>query len=117
MGQLHVASQIDRRTACGRGDIIDRQLAFAIVGIDAARARPKSAEQRILAEPWQQIVDNGGDRIVPAQSQVKRFRCLWHKESSCPHCSRPAESKRRELHTKVSQMPRDLSTCTDIAPR
>ena len=68
--QLHVAAQIDRRPPGGCGDKIDRQLTFPVVRIDAAGARPKPAEQRILTKPWKLIVNNGSDRVVPAQSRV-----------------------------------------------
>jgi hypothetical protein len=78
--QLHVASEIDRRPSGDCGDKIDCQLAFPVVRIDATGARPKPAQQRILTKPWKQIVDNGGDRVLSAQSRVKRCRFLWHGE-------------------------------------
>ena len=64
--QLHVASQIDRRSASRCGDKINRQLAFAVVRVDAAGTGPEPPEQRILMQPRQEIIDDGGDRVVPA---------------------------------------------------
>ena len=49
MRRFHVPTQVEGRPSCGGNNKINGQLAFAVMGIDAAGARPESTEQSVLS--------------------------------------------------------------------
>src|SRR2546427_590774 len=71
--QLHVASDVVQRATGGRAQEIDQELLFAAHAVFTAML-PEATQLRIRRQPRQQVVGEGRDPIVAAQTPVERIR-------------------------------------------
>ena len=73
VGQLHIASDVVQRATGGRAQEIDQELLFAAHAVIAAML-PEAAQLGIRRQPRQQVVGEGRDSIVAAQTPVEGIR-------------------------------------------
>jgi hypothetical protein len=78
---LHIAAQILHWAAEGRTQEIDNELSILPQAV-LALAFPVHADTRVAQEARQQIVDEGGNRIVAAQAFIQRCVGVHHDETS-----------------------------------
>src|SRR2546427_3772979 len=70
VGHLHVASDVIEWTAGGGAQEVDQELFLAAYAVFTPML-PEATELRVGDQPRQQIVGNGGDRVVTSQALVE----------------------------------------------
>ena len=77
---LHVATDVIQRAAGVGAEEVDQQLLFATDAVFAP-VRPESSKLFVANQSRQQIVGDRGDRVVAAESSVKRIAVFVGHES------------------------------------